>query len=194
MIQIQARLPQIILIGSFLGFCWLALQVAHELGHVLGAWLSGGTVTGVALHPLTFSRTDLGQNPNPGVVVWAGPIVGVLLPLATFSIARLARWPGLYLFRFFAGFCLVANGVYIGAGWLIEEGADAFVMLFNGSPKWALILFGTLTVPIGLLLWHRQGRHFGLGSAQGKVNARAVLASALLFLGVAGLEFLFGHR
>jgi len=30
------RLDQIVLIGTFIGFSWLAMQVVHELGHVLG--------------------------------------------------------------------------------------------------------------------------------------------------------------
>ncbi len=43
------RLNQIILIGSFIGFSWLAMQAAHEFGHVLGALATGGKVTAAAL-------------------------------------------------------------------------------------------------------------------------------------------------
>jgi hypothetical protein len=50
------RLDQIVLIGSFIGFSWLAMQAAHELGHVLGAKAGGGTVIKVVLHPCTISR------------------------------------------------------------------------------------------------------------------------------------------
>jgi hypothetical protein len=46
------RLPQILLIVTFIGFSWLAMQVVHEAGHVLLARLTGGEVTKVALHPL----------------------------------------------------------------------------------------------------------------------------------------------
>jgi hypothetical protein len=41
------RIYQILLIGSFIGFSWLTMQVVHELGHVLGAVTTGGTVTKV---------------------------------------------------------------------------------------------------------------------------------------------------
>jgi len=156
------RLNQIILIGSFIGFSWLAMQAIHELGHVLGAVVTGGKVTTVVLHPLTISRTDVFPNPHPLMEVWAGAVVGSLLPLLVFLLAQAVRIPGLYLFRFFAGFCLITNGVYIGAGWLVEEGADAWVMVHNGSPVWTLILFGLCTAPPGLYLWAASG--FCVGS------------------------------
>jgi hypothetical protein len=36
------RLDQIVLIGMFIGFSWLAMQAVHEFGHILGAVTSGG--------------------------------------------------------------------------------------------------------------------------------------------------------
>ena len=118
------RLTQVLLIVTFIGFSWLGMQVVHETGHVLVARLTGGEVIKVALHPLIVSRTDLGQNPHPLAVVWGGPLIGSGLPLLVLALAAAFRWPGLPLFRFFAGFCLIANGVYIGIGWLLADGAD----------------------------------------------------------------------
>src|SRR5258705_5842286 len=115
------RLPQVLLIVTFIGFSWLAMQVVHEAGHVLVARLTGAEVTKVALHPLIVSRTDLAENPHPLAVVWGGPLLGSLIPLAGLAAASISRLPGVYLFRFFAGFCLVANGVYIAVGWLIAN-------------------------------------------------------------------------
>src|SRR4051794_7181530 len=103
---IMPRLHQCVLIVSTLLLSWLGMMAVHELGHVLGAWVTGGTVAKVILHPLTISRTDLAHNPHPLYVVWAGPVVGVVLPLLAWLIARAARWPEAYLLRFFAGFCL----------------------------------------------------------------------------------------
>lgn len=71
------RLHQTILIGSTLLGSWLGMQAVHELGHVAGAWLTGGRVERVVLHPLTISRTDLATNPHPLPVVWAGPVVSI---------------------------------------------------------------------------------------------------------------------
>ena len=106
----------------------------------------------------------------------------------------MCRLPGVYLFRFFAGFCLVANGVYIGTGWLLADGADPWVMTDNGSPVWLLVLFGFLTVPCGLYLWHLQGPHFGLGEANGKVSKWATVISAALFLALVGFELIRNRR
>jgi len=184
----MTRLPQIVLIVTFLGFSWLAMQVVHEAGHVLVAHFSGAEVTKVALHPLILSRTDVAENPHPLAVVWDGPLNGSLLPLLLFVIAAAFRFPGVYLLRFFAGFCLIANGVYIGVGHFLAEGADPWVMMESGSPRWLLVLFGVASFPLGLYLWHRQGAHFGLGEAKGKVDPRAVFISAGLFLALTGAE------
>lgn len=87
------RFDQILLIASFVAFSWLVMQTVHELGHVLGARTTGGTVTKVVLHPLALSRTDVSPNPRPLLVVWAGPIVGAVLPLIAFLVAAVLRSP-----------------------------------------------------------------------------------------------------
>jgi hypothetical protein len=176
------RLPQALLIGSFLPLCWLTMQAVHELGHIVGAVATGGKVERVALHPLTFSRTDVSPNPHPLAVVWAGPVVGILLPLVIFLIGRVARFKWAYLLQFFTGFCLLANGAYIGVGSFNKAG-DAGDILRHGSPMWCLWLFGVVAIPLGLYLWNGLGPHFGLGTAAGKVDHRAAYVSCgLLFL------------
>jgi hypothetical protein len=159
-----------VLIGSTLLASWLGMQAVHEAGHVLGAKVTGGRVDAVCLHPLTISHTEFSENPAPLFVVWAGPIVGVVVPLLAWAIAAMARWSAAFLLRFFAGFCLIANGAYIAAGSLAEIG-DAAVMLRNDSPNWLLWAFGIVTVPTGLALWHNQGRMFGLGPRPEPVRA-----------------------
>jgi len=191
---LAGRIPQIVLIGTFIPFCWLGMQVVHELGHVLLAWATKGEVTKVALHPLIMSRTDLAENPHPLAVVWGGPILGCLLPLAAFGAASICRAPGVFLFRFFAGFCLVANGVYIGTGWLLANGADPGVMIENGSPTWLLVVFGLLTFPAGLYLWHRQGHHFGLAEANGYVSKLAAAVSGALLVALVVFELIRNQR
>lgn len=63
------RLPQVVLIVGGGALCWLAMQAVHELGHFLGAVVSGGRVNQVVLHPLMISRTDVQPNPSPALVV-----------------------------------------------------------------------------------------------------------------------------
>ncbi|MBW3598459.1 MAG: hypothetical protein KY475_14460 [Planctomycetes bacterium] len=169
------RSLQAVLIVSTLLGSWLGMQAVHELGHVLGAAITGGRVQRVVLHPLTISRTDVAPNPHPLIVVWAGPLLGVLAPLAMWGAAAALRMRGAFVLRFFAGFCLVANGVYIAGGSAAGVG-DCGEMLRHGTPIWALWLFGAVAVPAGLWLWHRQGAHFGLGEAKGKVDAQVTAA------------------
>ena len=167
---------------------WLAMQAIHEAGHVLAAHLTGGRVANVVLHPLTISRTDLAENPHPVIVCWAGPIVGVLGPLLLWLVARAFRFRFAFVLRFLTGFCLVANGLYIGLGWLLTAN-DAADLIGLGQPHWRLWLFGAVTVPAGFALWNGQGKNFGLGRDATPIDRTvvagtvAVLAS-LLVLGM----------
>ncbi len=184
------RQHQALLIGSTLVFSWLAMQVVHELGHVFGAWLSGGTVADVVLHPTRISRTQLAENPHPLLVAWMGPLVGVAVPTLALSFVRNRRMRVWYLFQFFAGFCLVANGAYIAFGSINRIG-DAGEMLRHGTPAMLLWLFGAITIPSGLWLWHGLGPHFGLGNGRGQVDPRAAYVITVFALAVIVAEILF---
>lgn len=175
----MSRLNSFVLIVSTLVASWLGMQLVHELGHVLGAWLTGAVVAQVALDPFSISRTDLAENPRPLFVAWAGPIAGVLIPLGVWIAAAGCRASAAYLLRFFAGFCLLANGLYIGLG-SYEAIGDCGDLLRNGARPWQLWLFGVLTAPLGLYLWHDQGRHFGLGTNALPVSRAAVYGAALV--------------
>lgn len=140
---------------------WLAMLAVHELGHVIHAYFSGGRVSLVYFHPLEFSRTDLSINRHPQFVAWGGPIWGSLLPLLAYGLTRRAR-PGVRkLACFFAGFCLIVNGVYIGIGW-IDKAGDAGTLLRTGASLWVMTIAGLLAFGSGLYLWHRLGPRFGL--------------------------------
>jgi hypothetical protein len=170
------------------------MMAVHELGHVLGAKATGGTVERVVLHPLTISRTDVSPNPNPLVVVWAGPLVGVVLPLGLLLAARAGRLKWAYMVQFFAAFCLIANGAYLGVGSFYgpDNASDPGVMLRHGSPIWSLWLFGTVCLPLGLYLWNGLGPNFGLGAAADKVDHRAAYASCGLLVLTVILEVALG--
>jgi hypothetical protein len=169
----------------------MGMQAIHESGHVLGAWLTGGRVARVVRNPLTISRTDLADNPRPLIVVWAGPLFGVAAPLLLWGVAAAAGASWAFLMRFFAGFCLLANGLYIGFGSFDRVG-DCGEMLRYGSDLWHLWLFGASTAPVGLWLWHRQGPHFGLGPARGQVNRGTAYGSLVACLGLLILGFVVG--
>lgn len=128
---------------------WLGMMAVHELGHVVAAWASGGTVQRVVLHPLAFSRTDVSPNISPLLVVWAGPVIGVVVPVLMWLMARLAIHSVAWLFQFFAVFCLIVNGFYIGVGWTQRVG-DAGDMLRLGCERWQLVLFGVTCLVVAI--------------------------------------------
>lgn len=184
------RSKQILLLATLLPLSWLLMQVVHETGHILAAIATGGTVTHVVLHPLAISRTDVSPNPAPLTVVWAGPLLGTLLPLVIFALAHQAKSPIAFLLRFFAGFCAIANGLYIGVGSFAGIG-DAGEMLHLGSPRWTLWLTGLLLVPLGFLLWNNQGSSFGLGQHPQPISPTVTWGIVTLFVIVVVLECLF---
>lgn len=155
------RFHQILFAIALVALSWYAMMGVHELGHVVGAVVTGGTVERVIVHPFAISRTDVVPNPRPAVVVWLGPIVGCALPSAVAASVPQRHTIARRVARFFAGFCLVASGAYISIGSFDRVG-DCGEMLRTGTPPWTLLLFGAITIPLGLYLWHRLGslRHF----------------------------------
>lgn len=162
----------------------------HELGHVVGALISGGEIKRVVLYPLTISRTDVAPNPNPALVVWLGPVLGALIPLVlTGLIPR--KLPLIWgCVQFFAGFCLIANGAYIAIG-MFDGVGDCGEMLRTGSPAWTLLMFGMLTIPAGFYLWHRLGslRYFISDPTIVSHQAAYWVAGFLILVVVAGFAF-----
>src|SRR4051812_33531439 len=110
------RFRQILAVGGILWISWLTMMLVHECGHVLGGLATGGRVRQVVWHPAVISRTDVRPNPHPLIEVWAGPIFGSVFPILIASVASLVRFRASYLFWVVAGFCLIANGAYIGIG------------------------------------------------------------------------------
>jgi hypothetical protein len=185
------QIEQSTLIISFTAICWLGMQAVHEFGHILAARATGGTVARVVLYPTTISRTEVFPNPHPLIEVWAGPVVGSILPLLAYLIAFTLHSPGLYLFRFFAGFCLVANGSYLFAGEL-EQMGDPGELVRHGAPHWQIIAVGLIGVAGGLFLWNGLGPQFGLGAAKGNVSRAATIVSLALSIAILAVEFAVG--
>lgn len=166
---------------------WLGMQIVHEFGHICGALATGGHVTHIELKPWTISRTDVAPNPHPLIERWSGPALGCLLPFAAWLTARALQLSWSYLLRFFAGFCLIANGAYIGSGalWPVGDAADILRLAPN---RWPLALFGLITIPAGLALWNRFGPHFGLGPQPQPINKAHTIAIWCVIAAIAILE------
>lgn len=186
------RFRQSLLILSTILLSWLLMQAVHEFGHIAAAWISGGKVVGVLLDPLSISRTDIEPNPHPLIVVWGGPILGTVLPILAWSVMAVLRLPRGFL-QFFAGFCLIANGAYIGFGSFQRIG-DCGQMLRYGSPIWLLWLFGLITIPLGLWLWNGVGSYFGLRGNSLATGYRTIGITTAVLAIIVILELLFTSR
>jgi hypothetical protein len=135
---------------------WYGMMAVHEAGHCLGAVLSGGRVQRVSFPIRGFSQTHYESNPHPLFTVWTGPIGGIAIPLALLGALPFASQLVRHLILFFTGFCLIANGVYLGYGALLGVG-DCFDLLLLGASRWHLVLFGIAATASGLYTWHRMG-------------------------------------
>jgi hypothetical protein len=119
-------------------------------------------------------------------VVWAGPIVGVIDPLLAWLLVRWLRkreptqWQGIEsAITFLAGFCLLANGAYLGLGWIDRVG-DTGVMMRLGTPVWLMVGFGVLCAVGGFALWHQMGPWLGLKQIRQTQTRQLVLTSLIL--------------
>jgi hypothetical protein len=187
------RWRQIVLVVSIGWISWLTMMLVHESGHVLGALCTGGTVRRVVWQPAIISRTDVLPNPHPLVEVWAGPLFGSLFPLAVAAIAFAARLPVSYLFWIVAGFCLIANGAYIGIG-VIQPVGDANEMLEHGMASWPMAVFGLITLIVGLWIWHRVSPRLGFGAKPAPIAASHAYVTLIIAVLFTALGFAFGNR
>ena len=189
--QPGGRLPGL---RAWIFFClcatlaWLGMLLVHEAGHIVVAGSTGGQVVRVVLHPLAISRTDVVPNPAPLWVAWGGPVGGALVPLAVWWVARCKSCRCTGATQFFAGYCLLANGLYLALGSFDAVG-DAGDLLHLGVPHWGLLLFGFVSASAGLWLWHRLGPLPGVRGTP-EPTWSIVLRLAGLLAAVAGSEAL----
>ena len=135
---------------------WYGMMAIHEAGHCLAAWMTCGVVEKVHLPLLGFSQTTYRENPHPLVVAWAGAAGGALVAALLLGLSRYVGASSQQALRFFAGFSLIANGLYLGLGGFDRVG-DGAELLSHGAGLWQLVAFGIGATALGTYSWHRMG-------------------------------------
>lgn len=100
---------------------------------------------------LPHSRFD--PDPQPLVTLWAGPLVGVLAPLAVWWRIRLLA------VRFVAEFCVLANGEYLATAWITGDALlDTPRLLAAGAWPASIAFYCLLTIGWGYPMFRRSCR------------------------------------
>ncbi len=96
------------------------------------------------------------------------------------------------MLRFFAGFCLVANGGYLLGGTAMNE-ADVADLLGMGTPQWAPIVAGGIMLSLGLCMWHGLGPGIGFGRQAISPRWRQTLILIAIVVGIIVIELIFSQ-
>jgi len=176
-------------------YWWLPLlgfylvEVCHESGHWVAGWLTGANMGHVELWPWQLSATVWAVNPHPGWTVWGGPVVGCLLPLALWLLLR--PWRYACFGQWFAGFALIANGIYLAVGYVFMIG-DTLTMRQTGTPGWGMLILGLVAFVCGLGLWQGLGKTFAemAGFRRWHWLSAAVLTAITFYFTVIGTDLI----
>ncbi len=120
------------------------MTTTHEIGHIIGGWIGGATLTDFEVAPWRLPYSLHQPDPHPRLTLWAGPLVGVVVPSLIAAIIR-RRWAW-----FIADFCLIANGSYLAVAWVTgDRFLDTPRMLASGVHPASIVLYCLLTTTIG---------------------------------------------
>jgi len=125
------------------------MTFTHECGHIIGGMTCGATLTDFDLAPWRMPYSLHSPDPHPLVTLWAGPLLGVSVPIAIAALIR-KRWAW-----FIADFCILANGVYLVLAWLSgDRFLDTPRLLSAGAPPGLIVIYCGLTIVLGYV-WFR---------------------------------------
>ncbi len=186
------RVSQVVLVVCTLGTSWLGMQAVHELGHLVGAWMSQATVERVVLHPLTISRmmsdithshfwlSGLDQSwVRDSVHSVAGQLLGKLVQCVSAALLRRVLPRGQWLLH---------RSRIIGSCRGLRRDASVRQSTLDA------VVVGSTMAPAGLWLWNGQSPYFGWGGDLGKIDPRAVRVSVIAFVSLIVLGLLIGNR
>ncbi len=144
MFERMARLLMLLLVS------WVVMTFTHELGHLIGGWSCGATLQAVDMWPWRLPYSLFDPDPLPLVTLWAGPILGVLLPV---GLAAYLRQDWVW---FVAHFCTLANGLYLATAWYSgDRFLDTQRLLAHGASPFAIGLYCIVTIGLGYIGFRR---------------------------------------
>lgn len=123
---------------------WVAMTFTHECGHLVGGWISGATLADCDLVPWRMPYSLHSPDPHPLVTLWAGPILGVAVPVVVAAVFRSS------IFWTIASFCLLANGSYLALAWFAgDRWLDTARLLNAGTHPVTVVVYCVLTLGLG---------------------------------------------
>ena len=137
----------LLLFGSFSIASNISI-VLHELGHATAAWLSGGRVFGITLHPFSWSYC-YAVSPNPVFLAAGGVLFSSLAGVLLFMC--LMRWPKPYLLPLLliGPITLINNGDYLLVDYLVKSGGDACSLTALGIAPLIIIVVSIVSLVLG---------------------------------------------
>ncbi|TWU51450.1 hypothetical protein [Rubripirellula reticaptiva] len=131
------------------------MTFTHECGHIIGGMTCGATLTDFDLAPWRMPYSLHSPDPHPLVTLWAGPILGIAVPISLAAIIR-KRWAW-----FVADFCLIANGGYLALAWLSgDRFLDTPRLLDAGAHPVTIVIYCVLTIGAGYVWFRSDCTHY----------------------------------
>ena len=127
-------------IGTIL-LSWCVMIETHEVGHIVGGWLSGASLRDWQLWPWELPYSFFDPDPHPLITLWAGPVLGSIVPLA---IAMVFHNEWIWLI---ANFCVLANGLYLALAWG-AGGSSLDTQRLLAAGAWPISIVGFCLVTI----------------------------------------------
>lgn len=123
---------------------WLVMTQLHEWGHIAAGLCSGGTLVDFDVWPWHLPYSFFEPDPYPLITLWAGPLLGIAIPMLAAAIIRSpSAW-------FVSHFCWIANGSYLALAWISgDRYLDTPKLLEHGASKWTIAFYCLITISVG---------------------------------------------
>jgi hypothetical protein len=165
--------PSLLLLGSF-AIGYNAAHAIHELGHAIAVWFYGGSVTGMSLHPFSWSKIHYSVQVTVPIAM-AGPLFSTLAGVLMLALAW--RWRSSWALPLIVtGLCtFIVNAVYLGVDGILLSGGDATALIRLGVSRPAVVGAGMFLLVPGFTAAMLPLPRLGIGHDDGLVARLLVL-------------------